>query len=528
MKSLLGRLLASGGTPGPLDDFWYGPVAGPVASGVTVNHEYAEGLTVVSGCVKVIAETTSTLPIVLYREIPAGKERAVEDPRSRLLRRRPNRWQNSLMFREMLTGHAALRGVGYAEMVGHTVDDLQLIPRHPNRVRVLTQDGAGFALNYAVRDVVTGTERTVPARQMFVLQGPWGGRSPVQVHREAIGLGLAMQEYAARFFGNGSHPGGVLKAPQGVTFSPEQRNATKESWERAHRGPPNAHRVAVLEGGLEWQQIGLSAEDSQLFQSRQMTVPEICRIWNVPPYKVQEYGRATWSNTEQMAIDFLTTCMLPWFRRWEEAIQWYLIGDDEPLFAEFLVEGLLRGDTLARYQAYQIAAGGKPWMTPNEIRALENRNQLPGLDDVAPIAQGAAPGPAPAPPPKPMREEPPSPDARAAQQASDVIWSAWADGIADSLARVEDVEMTKARGLAPAAAADYVQTWYRDKYAAIVGRCLNPMRGVWRGRLSFDASIEAILANGVAWATTNTGDPARRSANIRAILAEGSSQDVAA
>jgi phage portal protein BeeE len=227
---------------------------------------------------------------------------------------------------------------------------------------------------------------------MFVLDGPWNGRSPVDIHREAIALGIAMQEQAGRFFGNGSRPGGVLKSPEGAKYSKEQREELKRSWEEAHRGPANSNRVAVLEGGLEWQQIGLSADDSQFVQSRLFHVAELCRIWNVPPYKVQEYGRATWSNTEQQAIEFLTTCMLPWFRRWEEAIGWYLIDDSEPLFAEFLLEGLLRGDTATRYAAYTIATGGKAWMSPNEIRELENRNRVDGLDEISQIPQGAAPG----------------------------------------------------------------------------------------------------------------------------------------
>lgn len=519
------------------DDYWYQPRYPGVAAGVPVSPEQAQQLTTVSACVKIIAETSATVPLVVYREIPAGKERAPDDPRARLLRRRPNRWQDSLCFREMMTGHAALRGRAYAEMTGRSFEDLQLIPRHPDRVRVLEGDQAGFPTVYAVRDLQSGLERSVHASRMFVLLGPWGGRSPVDVHREAIGLGLAMQEYAARFFGNGSQPGGLLKAPQGVTFNDKQRQEIKDGWENAHRGPQQAHRVAVLEGGLEWQQVGLSAEDSQLFQSRQLGIPEICRIWNVPPYKVQEYGRATWSNTEQMAIDFLTTCMLPWFRRWEEAIRWYLIDEDEPVFAEFLLEGLLRGDTLARYQAYQIATGGKPWMAPNEVRELENRNRLPGLDEVAPVAQGAAPGPQQ--PGAPMRETPPpdpneeqaGPPGGVERRSASRLWASWAAAVADALVNAELRALDRVARLEqrdPGAFADWCRDFYLGTHREYVTKRLAEMEAVWRAASPLQAAVAQVVADGAAWGLTAPRDTSARLTQILAVLAEGGPHAVAA
>lgn len=532
LSQFLGRLNA-GGVPDDLDDYWYGPRTRAVAANVAVSAEHALQLTTVSSCVKVISETVATVPLIVYREIAAGKERAPDDPRTRLLRRRPNRWQNGLMWREMMTGHAALRGRAYAEMVGQDVEQLELVPRHPDRVRVLECDDAGFSTVYGIRNVGTSVERQVARNRMFVLLGPWGGRSPVEAHREAIGLGLAMQEQAARYFGNGSRPGGILKAPEKATFSQEQRDRIKQSWEDAHRGPTQAHKVAVLEGGLEWQQIGISAEDSQFIQSRQFHVSDICRIWNVPPYKVQEYGRATWSNTEQMAIDFLTTCMLPWFRRWEEAIQWHLINDDEPIIAEFLLEGLLRGDTAARFAAYQIATGGRPWMAPNEVRERENMNRVDGLDEVATTAQGA---PNPAKPSSPMRETPPGDDDNATtpadgeRRSASRIWASWTAGIADSFVRAEDRELEAIKTLEAkdaARAADYARTWYRDKYQATVRARMESMCDVWRGALSYEATIQTLVATGVEWALTSR-EPAARKAAILAVLAEGRNDDLAA
>lgn len=539
LSTFLSGTTLQANAPGPDDDYWYSPRGRAVAAGVAVSEDSALQLTTVSSCVKVIAETVATLPIIVYREVAEGKVRAPEDPRSRLLRRMPNRWQSSLAWREMMTGHAALRGRAYAEMVGTSFANLELIPRHPDRVRVLETDGAGFPTVYGVRNVGQDTqERSVPRSKMFVLLGPWGGRSPVEAHREAIGLGLAMQQQAGRFFGNGTQLGGLLKSPAGTTFSKEQRETIKESWNAAHQGPQNAHRVAVLEGGLEWQSIGTTPEDSQFIQSRQFHVGDICRIWNVPPYKIQEYGRATWSNTEQMAIDFVTTCMLPWFRRWEEAISWYLIEEAEPIFAEFLVEGLLRGDTAVRFAAYQIASGGHAWMSPNEIRERESMNRLPGLDEVSTIPQGAAPGPTK--PGAPMRETPkddPEESARSGSESTiegaepDQVWQAWAVASAGVILNAElrafkTVSSLEARDTR--AFGEWCREFYLDRHRQYVGQRLYEMEKVWRPSTPYPAAVAQILADGAAWAVTQPRDAATRHQQILAVLTEGAPHVVAA
>lgn len=534
-----GRRLA-GDRPADDDDYWYGPRRTPNSAGVPVDTTTAQQLTTVSACVGVITDTVATMPLLVYREVAAGKERALDHPLWRLLRRRPNRWQSSLAFREMLTGHAALRGIGFAEMIGLDRDGMELIPRHPDGVRALETDSAGFPTLYGVRVAGVGGERPVPASRMFVLQGPWGGRSPVAVHSEAIALGLAVQTQAASYFRNGSRPGGALKSPPGAKLDDEQRKRIKASWEEAHRGVDQSHRVAVLEGGLEWQQIGLSAEDSQQLQTRQFTVAELCRIWRVPPYKVQEYGRATWSNTEQMAIDFVTTCMLPWFRRWEEAIAWHLITDDEPVFAEFLLEGLLRGDTTARFAAYQIATGQRAWMSPNEVRERENLNRLPGLDEVAKEAPGAAPGERK--PGAPMREERDDPDdddpdedravaAAGAPSTERALWAAWGRGVADTLVNAELRELERVKGLEarnPAGFADHCRAFYLGKHHEYVTHRLTEMQHVWRADTPLEAAVAQIVDAGARWATTAPRTAAARRDQILAVLLEGVRHEVAA
>src|SRR4051812_32486718 len=140
----------------PWGDYWYTPRTPNSASGVAVSPEMAQQITTISACVKLISETAATVPLMVYREVPAGKERANDIPLSMLLRKRPNRWQTSLAWRAMMTGHAALRGRAYSEMIGQSIDTMELIPRHPDRVRPIQQDDAGFTTVYGVRDILSG------------------------------------------------------------------------------------------------------------------------------------------------------------------------------------------------------------------------------------------------------------------------------------------------------------------------------------------------------------------------------------
>ena len=131
----------------------------------------------------------------------------------------------------------------------------------------------------------------------------------------------------------------------------------------------------------------------------------ICRIWRMPPHMIQELGRATWGNLQSEMVSFEKFTIGPWLRRIEGAIERDVLPEDGDLYAEFLVEGLLRGDITTRYQAYEIALRNR-WMTPDEVRQKENlgpmqspTNDSPGevedtqgdmTEDVAEVADGTS------------------------------------------------------------------------------------------------------------------------------------------
>ncbi len=174
----------------PDSDYWYHPVAGPTAAGVTVASDTAMRLAAVYACVKILAEDIAKLPLIVYRHTPAGKERAPDHPLWSLLRNSPNAWQAGYDFREMLQGHLGLRGNGYAQIVAGRRGAIdRLIPLHPDRVqprlkpdqtieyKILTNQGMKTLQQQEVFHV----------RGMSIDNGP-AGMNPIQYFRESIAL----------------------------------------------------------------------------------------------------------------------------------------------------------------------------------------------------------------------------------------------------------------------------------------------------------------------------------------------------
>jgi HK97 family phage portal protein len=163
----------------------------------------------------------------------------------------------------------------------------------------------------------------------------------------------------------------------------EQRRGLRESWNARHKGARNAGETAVLSNGLKADTITATNQESQLAELWMQSLLAICRIWRMPPHMIQELGRATWGNLQSEMVSFEKFTIAPWLRRIEGAIERDVLPEDGELYAEFLVEGLLRSDITTRYQAYEIAIRNK-WLTPEEVRQKENLGPLPpGAEPVA-------------------------------------------------------------------------------------------------------------------------------------------------
>lgn len=358
------------------------------SAGIRVDHETAMTYAPLFAGVRVIAEDLGGLPLHLYERLqPRGKKRARGHSLYWLLHDQPNPMMSAVAFKETLQGHALTWGDGVAQVVTHkktgTIEEIW--PLRPDRLRicVLRTNTGAFERVYQYRDEVNGIKATLFADEVLHIGGLGfdgvRGYNVIEHAANAIGLGLATEHFGAKYFSNGSAPGGALSHPGNL--SPEARKRMATDWENIHSGIDRAHRVAILEEGVTWTQVGIPNDASQFLETRKMQVTEIARWLRIPPHKIMDLERATFSNIEQQQLDYIASALNIWLVRWEQAVNQLLLPEErERYFAEHLVDSLLRGDTLTRYQAYAIGRQWG-WLSANDIRDRENENPVEGGDD---------------------------------------------------------------------------------------------------------------------------------------------------
>lgn len=408
-------------------DYWFTPIGTTTGSGARVAGDGALALTAVWACVRNISEDFAKLPFCLYRPLTGGGKVEVTDHwLYRLFAKAPNKWQTPFEWREMLEGHLLLRGNAYSQIVPDGIGGIaQLVPMHPDRVKMELLASGNFRYRFTGLD---GSETILRRDQVWHLRGlsPDGymGYSPIQVQRQALGVGMSRQEYAERFFANDAKPTGGWIEMAGKFADKAAREAFKTSW-TAVQGGPNRGKVAVLDQGMKYHEVGFNNRDSQFVEASQMSVTEVARMFRSPPHKIGDLSRATFGNIEQQNIEYATDCIQSWCERWESSIESALLGEDTDLEVEFDISSLMRGDMAAR-SSYINMGVINGTLTRNEAREMEGRNPIEGLDDpLVPMNMAIVdedgeiePPAAPAPPTKPSApNETPADDAEARLRA---------------------------------------------------------------------------------------------------------------
>lgn len=352
------------------------------ATGIRINEENAIKYSAVFGCVRIISETIASLPWFVYKRLERGKEKAFEHSLYDVLHLQPNSETTSFIFREVMIVHLLLRGNSYSEIVYDGAGRIkELWPLLPWKMKV-ERDEATRRLIYKYT-LPNGAETIIPNEYVLHIPGfsfdGLVGKSPIAIAREAIGLGLAMEEFGARFFGNGTQFGGFLEHPR--TLSNTALKNLKDSLREKYEGLSNAHRLFILEEGMKYTPAVIPPEDAQFLEGRKFQLEEIARIYRVPLHLLQNLDRATFNNIEELGISFVIHTIRPWLVRIEQAVNTKLFTQQErkKYFCEFLVDGLLRGSIKSRYEAYSQARQNG-WMSANDIRELENMNPIDGGD----------------------------------------------------------------------------------------------------------------------------------------------------
>ena len=359
-------------------------VFGRANSGEQVDEKSAMQIATVYACVRLLAESVAQLPLHLYRVTgDDGQEKAKNHPLYRILYREPNPEMTSFSFWEAVMTHLLLWGNAYAQVVRDGKNSiLGLYPLLPENVEIdRTEKGELYYIYHAYTDEVPGeTNKDIIFRRDEILHIPGlgfnglVGFSPIAMMKNALGTTIAVEKYGSSFFKNNGQPLGVLEHP-GVLKDPQK---IRDNWMDTYGGPNNAHKIAILEEGMTYKPISLPPEDSQFLSTREFGVEEICRIFRVPPHMVQDLKRATFSNIEHQAIDYVVHTLDPWLVRIEKAIVKDLLVEEEKddYFPKFNVDGLLRGDYKSRMDGYSVGIS-TGIISPNEARQKENMPPLP-------------------------------------------------------------------------------------------------------------------------------------------------------
>ena len=385
---LLRTLFAADGAPNrrppdPVDDYWYEPYEGAGRSGTSSPLSIS---TVYRG-VSVLANTVAMLPLPLLERLSddRGWRRAPEHRLYRVLHDAPNRWQTSFSWRQMMMGHLVLRGNAYGRIVSDQRGfAAEIIPLHPDRVSIVDQLASG-QLVYRYASPTGAAARLVGGETLLHLRGfssdGFTGVSVLTLMRRAVDTAINTETFAQRFFSRAPMMRGFLKHPR--RLEDEARKKLEESFQRANAGPSGWHRVPVLEGGLEWESVGVSNEDSQFIQTREFSVPEFARFLGVPTVLLMHADKTSlYANAEQFFLAFARIDLEHWLVGIEQALTEALLLDEERdrYRIAFTREGLMRGDAQAR-SAYYRTMVELGILTRNEVRRLEGRNALPGLDE---------------------------------------------------------------------------------------------------------------------------------------------------
>ena len=358
----------------------------PTTSGIDVTADSALTYSAVWAATRLLSGTGSSLPLNVYRPGGEGKIVAYGTRLQTILHDAPNPEMSSMMFRSQAIACQVNAGNTYAEIERSGKQVENLWPIHPSRVRLERIDDNGMrnARGRLVYFVYNNDAPPTPieAADMFHVPSMMSrdgisGMGVISFARQTIGAGLAEEQHAAAYFGNGAIPPILVTHPNKMT--PEARKNFRQEWKEIHGGAENAYEVAILSEGSDIKVLGINAKDSQFIESRQFSIEEIARWYGVPQHMIGHLLRSTNNNIEHQGIEFVVYSLIPWLKLWEQEIWRKLLTDEERAagwYAKHVVDALLRGDAASRAAALQ-AQFQHGALNLDEWREIEDRNPLP-------------------------------------------------------------------------------------------------------------------------------------------------------
>lgn len=354
------------------------------AAGEYITNENSLNLSIVYACINVKANAVAKLPLQVFQKTDTGRLRRADHQVAQLLETRPNPHMTPFQFKHTVTTHRNLYGVAYVHQVINKrtgfVERLNIL--NPLEITV-AQDASGVI--FYVETVAGSKEPNVynedeMIRLPYLTHDGFTPKSPITVARETIGVLKKQQKFLGSFYSNGTLTRGILKIP--TQLNKDAKDKVRAAWMEANSGENNASKIAVLDSGITFENITIPLQDAEFIASQKFGIEEIARIFNVPLHMVNSLDRATFSNIEQMSMDFVQNTIAPEVIAWEEELAYKMFTPTEQkagMYVKFNMTSALRADSVARANYYKamLESGA---MSINEVRELEEKDAIANGD----------------------------------------------------------------------------------------------------------------------------------------------------
>ena len=341
-------------------------------SGTYVTQDDSLKIGTVYACVRLIADTIASLPIDSF--IRQDGVRLQYRPRPVWLDAPDIGVTKDDHFQQVLVS-LLLNGNSFTRIIRDEEGEvLALSVLNPQFTEVRRDANGRLFYVYSARDRIEDVDM-IHIKDLC-LPGELRGKSRIDLVKENLGLARALEEFAARFFGQGSQTSGIIQFPGNL--SREQAKNLVDAFEDGHKGLRRSHRPGILFGGATFEKTGVNPNESQFIESRQFAVEEIARVFRVPPSMigVTTPGAQSYASVEANQLHFLQHTLTPYLSKVEAEYSVLLAGR---AFIRFTTAGLLRGDIAARNVSYQQGLLNG-YLSVNDVRRLEDQSPISGGD----------------------------------------------------------------------------------------------------------------------------------------------------
>ena len=341
--------------------------------------------------VKFIADRMVEVPFSIVRPDGEGEVIAKNHYMQRLIRDGVGPWYDRTSLVRVTTAHLLTRGNHYSIVEYNNRGQVEEL-KFANPWTTVPRVQNGQLVYDIVANVEGGLQKTYPASKIFHVKGLTldgiNGMDPITTCMTSLGLAISSNEYGANFFANDARPSTVLHTDDNTIFTDKQKKQIKERWQKDNSGSNNRGTV-LLAGVTHVSQLDVNPNDSQFLETRQEAVRDIARMLGIPPVLLGDPAASTYDNISQLYRAFVTDTLIPIATQQTAAIDKQLVF--QPYYSRFDFKSALVDSIKDRYVAYSIATGKKPFVSINEVRAMEDKPPTEGGDEIVPpVEEGAS------------------------------------------------------------------------------------------------------------------------------------------